>query len=105
MYIYIGIYLCMYRVASANLHRYINTYIHVVTYNDIRMYQGFNRGGGDLPKGGGVTLTSKKTKILGKNRPKRPMFGAEGAENFFDMRNLEEFQKIHEKFKFIQEKI
>ena len=62
-------------------------------------------GGGDLPKGGGVTLRSKKTKILGKNCPKRPIFGAEGAENFWNTKKFEEFEEFQRKLKFIQEKI
>ena len=72
------------------------------TYLDT--YQGFNKGGGGgLAKRWGVTLRSKKTKILGKKSPKKPIFGAEGGENFLNMKNFAEFQEFQGKFEFIEE--
>ena len=46
-------------------------------------------GGSDLPKGGDLKVQKD---IWAKNRPKRPIFGAEGAENFWNMRKFEEFK-------------
>ena len=48
--------------------------------------QGFK--GGVTCQGGRGTLWSKKTKNLGKNRPKRPIFSAEGSEIFWHMKKL-----------------
>ena len=49
-------------------------------------------------------MVQKDQKFWQKS-PKKTKFGAQGAKNSLDMRNLEEFQEIHENFKFIQEKI